>query len=136
MRWWRLLYLWIREKSNVMAVTLPQIHNANVSHLSKPHILQHLNTTHNSGNLWRKDWHMVADVVNSWHVHNKKTRRTDVQCNNRIDTLKKKYKVEKEVVCEPNDSVTSTWMLFEKLDFFIRSRMLKMRLWRLFCLLG
>ncbi|KAI8012676.1 Transcription factor RF2a [Camellia lanceoleosa] len=34
----------------------------------------------------------VADAVNLRHGHTKKTRRTDVQCKNRIDTLKKKYK--------------------------------------------
>ncbi|KAI8000746.1 Trihelix transcription factor ASIL2 [Camellia lanceoleosa] len=49
----------------------------------------------NRGNLRQKDWQEVADAVNLRHGHTKKTRRTDVQCKNRIDTLKKKYKVEK-----------------------------------------
>ncbi|KAL2930867.1 Trihelix transcription factor ASIL2 [Bienertia sinuspersici] len=49
----------------------------------------------NRGNLRQKQWQEVADAVNSRHGHVKKARRTDVQCKNRIDTLKKKYKIEK-----------------------------------------
>ncbi|KAI8000684.1 Trihelix transcription factor ASIL2 [Camellia lanceoleosa] len=49
----------------------------------------------NRGNLRQKDWQEVADAVNLRHGHTKKTRRTDVQCKNRIDTLKKKYKAAK-----------------------------------------
>ncbi|KAF3451153.1 hypothetical protein FNV43_RR07244 [Rhamnella rubrinervis] len=46
----------------------------------------------NRGNLRQKDWQEVADSVNALHGHTKKTHRTDVQCKNRIDTIKKKYK--------------------------------------------
>lgn len=49
----------------------------------------------NRGNLRQKDWQEVADAVNARHGHSKKTHRTDVQCKNRIDTVKKKYKIEK-----------------------------------------
>ncbi|KAK9682281.1 hypothetical protein RND81_10G062500 [Saponaria officinalis] len=41
------------------------------------------------------DLNRVVDTVNAHHGHIKKARRTDVQCKNRIDTLKKKYKIEK-----------------------------------------
>lgn len=77
----------------------------------------------NRGNLRQKDWQEVADTVNSRHGHNKKTRRTDVQCKNRIDTLKKKYKVEKARVCESNGAVSSNWIFFDKLDFLIGPKM-------------
>lgn len=77
----------------------------------------------NRGNLRQKDWQEVADAVNSRHGHNKKTRRTDVQCKNRIDTLKKKYKVEKARVSESNGAVMSNWMFFEQLDFLIGPKM-------------
>ncbi|KAJ6714561.1 hypothetical protein OIU85_026099 [Salix viminalis] len=52
----------------------------------------------NRGNLRQKDWQDVADAVNTLHGHTKKTHRTDVQCKNRIDTIKKKYKIEKSRV--------------------------------------
>jgi hypothetical protein len=50
----------------------------------------------NRGNLRQKDWQDVADAVNALHGHTKKTHRTDVQCKNRIDTIKKKYKIEED----------------------------------------
>lgn len=81
----------------------------------------------NRGNLRQKDWQEVADAVNSRHGHNKKTRRTDVQCKNRIDTLKKKYKVEKARVCESNGAVVSNWMFYEQLDFLIGPKMTEMK---------
>ncbi|GMP72178.1 LOW QUALITY PROTEIN: hypothetical protein CsSME_00030295 [Camellia sinensis var. sinensis] len=62
----------------------------------------------NRGNLRQKDWQ-------------EKARRTDVQCKNRIDTLKKKYKVEKARVSESNGSVTSSWSFFSRLDCLIGS---------------
>ncbi|KAL8108177.1 uncharacterized protein LOC141672284 [Apium graveolens] len=73
----------------------------------------------NRGNLRQKDWQAVADVVNSLHGHTKKLRRTDVQCKNRIDTIKKKYKVEKARVCETNGEFVSSWPFFDKLDSLI-----------------
>lgn len=48
----------------------------------------------NRGNLRQKDWAEVADAVNS-RQNGVKRQRTDIQCKNRIDTLKKKYKLEK-----------------------------------------
>ncbi|CAL5409982.1 unnamed protein product [Camellia sinensis] len=75
----------------------------------------------NRGNLRQKDWQEVADAVNLRHGHTKKTRRTDVQCKNRIDTLKKKYKVEKARVSESNGSVASSWSFFPRLDYLIGS---------------
>ncbi|XP_076895037.1 trihelix transcription factor ENAP2-like [Bidens hawaiensis] len=69
----------------------------------------------NRGNLRQKDWQHVADAVNGRHGHSKKTIRTDVQCKNRIDTLKKKYKVEKARVSGSN------WPFYERMDMLIGS---------------
>ncbi|KAL3617036.1 hypothetical protein CASFOL_039430 [Castilleja foliolosa] len=77
------------------------------------------------GNLRQKDWQEVADAVNSLHGHTKKTRRTDVQCKNRIDTLKKKYKVEKMKISESNGRTTSSWPFFPRLDVLIGSNLNK-----------
>ncbi|KAL7142602.1 hypothetical protein ABFS83_08G134400 [Erythranthe nasuta] len=73
----------------------------------------------NRGNLRQKDWQEVADAVNSRHGLTKKTHRTDVQCKNRIDTLKKKYKVEKSKISESNGTLTSSWPFFPRLDHLI-----------------
>ncbi|KAK8664661.1 hypothetical protein V6N13_084439 [Hibiscus sabdariffa] len=75
----------------------------------------------NRGNLRQKDWQDVADAVNALHGHTKKTHRTDVQCKNRIDTIKKKYKVEKTTVSASNGTLTSSWPFFERLDALIGS---------------
>ncbi|GMI93487.1 hypothetical protein like AT3G58630 [Hibiscus trionum] len=75
----------------------------------------------NRGNLRQKDWQDVADAVNALHGHTKKTHRTDVQCKNRIDTIKKKYKVEKTAVTASNGTLTSSWSFFERLDALIGS---------------
>ncbi|OIW14085.1 hypothetical protein TanjilG_11431 [Lupinus angustifolius] len=73
----------------------------------------------NRGNLRQKDWQDVADAVNALHAHSKKTHRTDVQCKNRIDTIKKKYKIEKARVASSNGVVSSSWPFFERLDALI-----------------
>ncbi|XP_019175979.1 PREDICTED: trihelix transcription factor ASIL2-like [Ipomoea nil] len=73
----------------------------------------------NRGNLRHKDWQEVADAVNSLHGHTKKGHRTDVQCKNRIDTLKKKYKTEKAKIAESNGALASTWPFFSRLDALI-----------------
>ncbi|XP_068636896.1 trihelix transcription factor ENAP1-like isoform X2 [Aristolochia californica] len=65
------------------------------------------------GNLRQNDWKEVADAVNSRQVAVNKPRKTDVQCKNRIDTLKKKYKLEKS---KPG---TSKWPFFPRLDGLI-----------------
>ncbi|KAK6929493.1 Myb/SANT-like DNA-binding domain 4 [Dillenia turbinata] len=66
----------------------------------------------NRGNLRQKDWREVAVAVNS-RQNGVKPRRTDVQCKNRIDTIKKKYKLEKA------KSTTSIWPFLSRLDFLI-----------------
>ncbi|XP_031281926.1 trihelix transcription factor ASIL2-like [Pistacia vera] len=75
----------------------------------------------NRGNLRQKDWQDVADAVNALHAHSKKTHRTDVQCKNRIDTIKKKYKQEKTRVTSSNGTLTSSWPFFERMDALIGS---------------
>ncbi|KAF9590195.1 hypothetical protein IFM89_031850 [Coptis chinensis] len=80
----------------------------------------------NRGNLRQKHWQEVADAVNSRHhssAVNRKSRRTDVQCKNRIDTLKKKYKVEKAKILATNGSYVSKWPLYDRLDELIGSSM-------------
>ncbi|KAL6201353.1 hypothetical protein ACLB2K_025067 [Fragaria x ananassa] len=76
----------------------------------------------NRGNLRQKDWQEVADAVNALHGHTKKTHRTDVQCKNRIDTIKKKYKVEKARV---SGGFNSSWPFFDRLDSLIGSSVKK-----------
>ncbi|VVA33750.1 PREDICTED: trihelix [Prunus dulcis] len=75
----------------------------------------------NRGCLRQKDWQEVADAVNALHGHTKKTHRTDVQCKNRIDTIKKKYKFEMNRVSSSNGALTSSWPFFERLDALIGS---------------
>jgi hypothetical protein len=75
----------------------------------------------NRGNLRQKDWQEVADAVNALHGHTKKTHRTDVQCKNRVDTIKKKYKVEKARVVSSNGTLTSSWIFFDRMDVLIGS---------------
>lgn len=64
----------------------------------------------NRGNLRQKDWKEVADAVNSRQNGGVKT---DGQCKNRIDTLKKKYKLEK------SKPFPSTWIFYDTLDSLI-----------------
>ncbi|XP_026382080.1 trihelix transcription factor ASIL2-like [Papaver somniferum] len=80
----------------------------------------------NRGNLRQQHWQLVADTVNNRHAnnnnhsHNKKfLRRSDVQCKNRIDTLKKKYKLEKARVLSSNGTYKSNWPLYDQLDALI-----------------
>ncbi|CAH8389728.1 unnamed protein product [Eruca vesicaria subsp. sativa] len=65
----------------------------------------------NFGNLRQKDWKELADVVNSSHCNGRP--KTDTQCKNRIDTLKKKYKAEKAKLSP------SSWRFFDRLDVLI-----------------
>uniref|UniRef100_A0A0E0L5P5 Myb/SANT-like DNA-binding domain-containing protein n=1 Tax=Oryza punctata TaxID=4537 RepID=A0A0E0L5P5_ORYPU len=66
----------------------------------------------NRGNLRQKQWQEVADAVNSRRgaAARRRPPRTDVQCKNRVDTLKKKYKAERA------RSVPSSWSFFAELD--------------------
>ncbi|KAL8232050.1 hypothetical protein R6Q57_001828 [Mikania cordata] len=66
----------------------------------------------NRGNLRQKDWKDVAETVNT-NRDRLKSPRTDVQCKNRIDTLKKKYKIEK------SKSTPSIWPFFQRLGDLI-----------------
>ncbi|KAL8031601.1 hypothetical protein ABFX02_13G036700 [Erythranthe guttata] len=73
----------------------------------------------NRGNLRQKHWQAVADAVNALHAASFKLRRTDIQCKNRIDTTKKKYKIEKSKVSQSNGRYVSTWPHFQSLDSLI-----------------
>lgn len=74
----------------------------------------------NRGNLRQKHWQEVADAVNSRAGAGKKPRRTDVQCKNRIDTIKKKYKLEKgKIAAAPDGTLTSQWPFFSRLNDLI-----------------
>lgn len=66
----------------------------------------------NRGHLRQKDWKEVADYVNS-RENGVKPKKTDIQCKNRIDTLKKKYKIEKA------KSPPSKWPFYYRLDSLI-----------------
>ncbi|XP_073116543.1 trihelix transcription factor ENAP1-like [Elaeis guineensis] len=70
----------------------------------------------NRGNLRQKHWQEVADAVNTRRGAARRAPRTDVQCKNRIDTLKKKYKVEKAKIAS---SVESQWAFYSRLDVLI-----------------
>ncbi|KAG6484551.1 hypothetical protein ZIOFF_053071 [Zingiber officinale] len=72
----------------------------------------------NRGNLRQKHWQEVADAVNSRSGAGRRPARTDVQCKNRIDTLKKKYKVEKARI---SAGAESQWPFFIRLDVLIGS---------------
>ncbi|KAB1226720.1 hypothetical protein CJ030_MR1G008431 [Morella rubra] len=49
-----------------------------------------------------------------------KIERTDTQCRNRLDTLKKKYKKEKMRMVESGDTL-SKWVYFKKMDMLLSS---------------
>ncbi|KAE8709054.1 DEAD-box ATP-dependent RNA helicase 56 [Hibiscus syriacus] len=68
------------------------------------------------GNLKQKHWKEVADIVSSREGY-AKTPKKDIQCKNRIDTVKKKYKLEKAKVAAGNGP--SKWVFYEKLDQLI-----------------
>ncbi|KAK7847049.1 short-chain dehydrogenase reductase 4 [Quercus suber] len=65
----------------------------------------------------------VTDAVNAFHGHTKKTHRTDVQCENCIDTIKK-YKIVKARVSSSNGTLTLSWIFFNRLDSLIRSNVM------------
>ncbi|OVA03484.1 hypothetical protein BVC80_1473g3 [Macleaya cordata] len=73
----------------------------------------------NRGNLRHKHWQEVADAVNARHGAVEKSRRTDVQCKNRMDTLKKKYKLERARVLSSGGTLTSSWPFYSRLDSLI-----------------
>ncbi|GAB2293560.1 hypothetical protein Dimus_027767 [Dionaea muscipula] len=72
-------------------------------------------------NLGRKslrseEWHEVAEKVSQ----ESKMERTDSQCRNRLDTLKKKYKKEKMRLSGVAGG-TSKWVYFKKMDMLMLS---------------
>ncbi|KAH7330940.1 hypothetical protein KP509_20G009100 [Ceratopteris richardii] len=73
----------------------------------------------NRGNLKQRHWMDVADSVNSRPLAASKPPKTDVQCKNRIDTLKKKYKIERTKVL--SGGPPSRWAFFDRLDDLIGS---------------
>ncbi|XP_068335556.1 trihelix transcription factor ASIL2-like [Pyrus communis] len=68
------------------------------------------------GNLKQKHWKEVADVVSSREDYGK-IPKTDIQCKNRIDTVKKKYKLEKSKIGAGGGP--SKWPFYERLDHLI-----------------
>ncbi|CDO97813.1 unnamed protein product [Coffea canephora] len=68
------------------------------------------------GNLKQKHWKDVADIVSSREDYTK-APKTDIQCKNRIDTVKKKYKLEKAKIAAGGGP--SKWPFFERLDQLI-----------------
>ncbi|KAK8970277.1 hypothetical protein KSP40_PGU017275 [Platanthera guangdongensis] len=71
----------------------------------------------NRGNLRQKQWQEVADAVNARPAGGRRPPRTDVQCKNRIDTLKKKYKIEKGKISD--GAFGSQWPFYSRLDMLI-----------------
>ncbi|XP_015580869.1 trihelix transcription factor ASIL2 isoform X1 [Ricinus communis] len=68
------------------------------------------------GNLKQKHWKEVADIVSSREDYTK-SAKTDIQCKNRIDTVKKKYKLEKAKIAA--GAGPSKWPFFQRLDQLI-----------------
>lgn len=84
----------------------------------------------NRGNLRQRHWQEVAAAVNARHATSasSKSFRSDSQCKNRIDTLKKKYKIEKAKATDFNSTTTaaaaayvSAWPFFASLDSLLGS---------------
>ena len=71
---------------------------------------------HGRKSLRSEEWQEVADRVS----RGSKIERTDTQCRNRLDTLKKKYKKEKMKFAETGNS-TSKWVYFKKMDMLLTS---------------
>ncbi|KAF9686393.1 hypothetical protein SADUNF_Sadunf03G0153900 [Salix dunnii] len=70
------------------------------------------------GNLKQKHWKEVAEIVSSREDYSKSSK-TDIQCKNRIDTVKKKYKLEKAKI--DSGGGPSGWPFFDPLDKLIGS---------------
>ncbi|KAL0380437.1 UNVERIFIED_CONTAM: Trihelix transcription factor ASIL1 [Sesamum angustifolium] len=64
-----------------------------------------------------EEWQEVAGKVSQ----ESKIERTDAQCRNRLDTLKKKYKKEKMKLEETGGSA-SEWVYFKKMDALLSSQ--------------
>ncbi|KAG7577205.1 hypothetical protein ISN45_Aa03g015010 [Arabidopsis thaliana x Arabidopsis arenosa] len=71
------------------------------------------------GNLKQQHWKEVAEIVN----RDNKSPKTDIQCKNRIDTVKKKFKLEKaKIAAGGDDNNSSKWIFFKKLQLLIGER--------------
>uniref|UniRef100_A0A803NYE0 Myb/SANT-like DNA-binding domain-containing protein n=1 Tax=Cannabis sativa TaxID=3483 RepID=A0A803NYE0_CANSA len=68
------------------------------------------------GNLKQKHWKEVADIVSGRDDYTK-AAKTDIQCKNRIDTVKKKYKLEKAKLSSGGGP--SKWPFYDRLDHLI-----------------
>lgn len=71
---------------------------------------------HGRKSLRSEEWQEVAEKVSEVS----KIDRTDTQCRNRLDTLKKKYKKEKSKSTELGGS-NSKWVYFKKMDMLMSS---------------
>lgn len=71
---------------------------------------------HGRKSLRSEEWQEVAEKVSQ----QSKIDRTDTQCRNRLDTLKKKYKKEKAKLAETVNFV-SKWVYFQKMDMLLSS---------------
>ncbi|KAK9280910.1 hypothetical protein L1049_003801 [Liquidambar formosana] len=71
---------------------------------------------HGRKSLRSEEWQEVAEKVSQ----ESKIERTDTQCRNRLDTLKKKYKKEKMTLGE-SSGATSKWVYFKKMDMLMSS---------------
>ncbi|KAF3776003.1 Trihelix transcription factor [Nymphaea thermarum] len=74
---------------------------------------RHINLSR--GNLKQQNWLEVADRVNA-RFGGLRHRKTDSQCKNRIDTLKKKYKLERAKVVASGGVFVSRWPYFSQID--------------------
>ncbi|XP_058743766.1 trihelix transcription factor ASIL2 [Vicia villosa] len=70
------------------------------------------------GNLKQKHWKEVAEIVNGREDY-LKAPKTDIQCKNRIDTVKKKYKSEKAKIAASGGVVASKWPFYDRLEYLI-----------------
>ncbi|GFP99672.1 trihelix transcription factor asil1 [Phtheirospermum japonicum] len=61
-----------------------------------------------------EEWQEVSEKVSQ----ESKIERTDTQCRNRLDTLKKKYKKEKMKLV---DNINNKWVYFKKMDALLSS---------------
>ncbi|CAI8607842.1 unnamed protein product [Vicia faba] len=70
------------------------------------------------GNLKQKHWKEVAEIVNGREDY-LKAPKTDIQCKNRIDTVKKKYKSEKAKIAAGGGVGVSKWPFYDRLEYLI-----------------
>nr|GLL17682.1 trihelix transcription factor ASIL2-like [Ipomoea trifida] len=69
------------------------------------------------GNLKQKHWKDIAEIVNGRGEDFTKIPKSDIQCKNRIDTVKKKFKLEKAKISAGHGP--SKWAFFDKMDWLI-----------------